>query len=93
MRAEVAADGECDYVPSQVTQAANTAYRARIPPLSGRPAIGPYIACVAHGVALGVFTGKESTQMMYAAQVALSLNPQPRATQPDRRNHVNKGRK
>jgi hypothetical protein len=47
-------------------------YRKAMPPLSGQQNIGDFIACVTHGLLLGVFTPEETTRLLYAAQVAQS---------------------
>ncbi|MGO9940859.1 MAG: hypothetical protein ACLPH3_24630 [Terracidiphilus sp.] len=48
------------------------AYREAMPPLSGCENIRNFIACVAQGLLLDVFSGSESTRLLYAAQVANS---------------------
>jgi hypothetical protein len=48
------------------------AYREAMPPLSGSENIRNFIACVAQGLLLKVFIAPESTQLLYAAQVANS---------------------
>jgi hypothetical protein len=53
---------------------ASSAYRDQVPPIIDRRSIAAYVACVAHGVVLQVFDGKESTQLMYTAQVAMSVH-------------------
>jgi hypothetical protein len=45
-----------------------TAYRCALPTLKASNAQA-YIACVAQGVALDVFTGRQGSQLLYAAQV------------------------
>lgn len=45
-----------------------TAYRCALPVLKPATAMA-YIACVAQGVSLDVFTGKVGSQLLYAAQV------------------------
>ncbi len=59
---------------------AQTAYKLYMPAMEDRESIRAYIACVAHGITLGVFAGRDASQMLYAAQVALSLaNAQPKS--------------
>ncbi|MFZ1085458.1 MAG: hypothetical protein WAN35_10870 [Terracidiphilus sp.] len=48
-------------------------YRLALPPLGTYEEIHAYIACVAQGVALGIFSGRDGSQLLYAAQVALSV--------------------
>ncbi|UWZ86250.1 hypothetical protein [Occallatibacter riparius] len=52
---------------------AQVAYKLALPKLDGLPAIRAHIAAVAQGVALEVFTGRDASQLLYAAQVALTL--------------------
>lgn len=49
-----------------------TAYRCALPTLRPGPARQAFVACVAQGVALDVFTGKVGSQLLYAAQVCSS---------------------
>jgi hypothetical protein len=53
---------------------ARAAYMSNMPPLSDRESIQANIACIANGIALGVIDGKEGSQMLYAAQVAISAH-------------------
>jgi hypothetical protein len=41
-----------------------------MPPLSGADNIRDFVACVAHGLLLGVLSDSECTRLLYAAQVA-----------------------
>ncbi len=52
------------------TYAAREAYRKVMPPLSGADNIRDFVACVAHGLLLGVLSDSECTRLLYAAQVA-----------------------
>jgi hypothetical protein len=52
---------------------ASIMYRLAMPPLDSYAEIHAYIACVAQGVALGIFSGRDGSQLLYAAQVALSV--------------------
>jgi len=49
---------------------AEAAYRRVMPPLSGAENIRDFVACVAHGMILGAFTGPTGARLLYAAQVA-----------------------
>ena len=49
------------------------AYKISMPSLTGIDAIKAHIACVAQGVTLEVFNGRDGSQLLYAAQVALSI--------------------
>jgi hypothetical protein len=55
----------------RIAAAACQAYVGALPHLSAANA-SAYVACVARGVALDVFTGKQASQLLYAAQVAAS---------------------
>jgi hypothetical protein len=60
---------------------ASVAYKLAMPKMDGLPAIRASIACIAQGVTLEVFDGRDGSQLLYAAQVALSvLHPKPRRT-------------
>jgi hypothetical protein len=60
-------EAECQ---DRAAQAAQRAYCQAMPHLSGCENIRNFIACVAHGMLLDVFTGPESTRLLYAAQIA-----------------------
>ena len=51
---------------------ANDSYRMAMPPLVGFANIRDFIACVTHGVLIGAIQSKDSTKLLYAAQVALA---------------------
>lgn len=51
---------------------ASVAYKLAMPKMDTLPAIRAAIACTAQGIALEVFDGKDGSQLLYAAQVALS---------------------
>jgi hypothetical protein len=55
-------------------RAATVAYKLAMPKLDNLPAIRAAIACIAHGISLEVFTGRDASQLLYAAQVALSIH-------------------
>lgn len=73
------------------------AFKLYMPALTDRPAIKAHIACIAHGIALKVFDGRDASQMLYAAQVAVSLVKQEEAEKkkagPVRRGGANKARR
>jgi hypothetical protein len=48
------------------------AYKLALPGLGSASEIKEYIGAVAQGIALGFFTGREGSQLLYAAQIALS---------------------
>ena len=54
------------------------AYRLAMPSTETLADIRALIACVAQGINLQVFEGRESTQLLYAAQVALAASRPPR---------------
>jgi hypothetical protein len=61
---------------------ADRAYRDAMPTLSGRQGICDFIACVAHGMIMGVFDEARGTKLLYAAQVAQStFKTQPKTQQ------------
>jgi biopolymer transport protein ExbB len=55
-----------------VDEAGAKAYRNAMPPLLGAENIRDFIACVAHGMLIGVIENKDATKLLYAAQVAFS---------------------
>jgi hypothetical protein len=50
------------------------AYKAQLPAMADRESIRAFIACVAHGIAISALEGQQASKMLYAAQVAMSLN-------------------
>lgn len=52
---------------------ASVAYKLAMPKMDSLPAIRAAIACIAQGIALEVFDGRDGSQLLYAAQVALSI--------------------
>jgi hypothetical protein len=48
------------------------AFKLALPGLGSASKIKEFIAHVAQGVALGMFIGREGSQLLYAAQIALS---------------------
>jgi hypothetical protein len=48
------------------------AYRLAMPCMGSPSEIRAFIACVAHGIAFEIWHARESTQLLYAAQVALA---------------------
>ena len=53
-------------------EAGANAFRNAMPPLLGTVNIREFIACVAHGMLIGVIENKDATKLLYAAQVAFS---------------------
>jgi len=51
---------------------AAVAYKLAMPRLESIAAIRAAIACIAQGIALEVFDGRDGSQLLYAAQVAIS---------------------
>ena len=45
-------------------------YKSQLPEMLDWQSIRVYISCVAQGIQLGVFTGREANQLLYAAQNA-----------------------
>jgi hypothetical protein len=58
---------------SKALRMASVAYKLAMPKMDGLPAIRASIACIAQGVTLEVFDGRDGSQLLYAAQVALSV--------------------
>lgn len=55
------------------------AYLDAMPDLSGAKNIRDFIACVAHGMLIGVIEAMDGTKLLYAAQIALgTLRRKPR---------------
>lgn len=55
---------------SLATIGADTAFRTAMPSLTGHENIRDFVACVAHGMLMGVIRGPEAARLLYAAQVA-----------------------
>lgn len=51
---------------------AQVAYKLAMPKMDSLPAIRAAIACIAQGINLEVYDGRDGSQLLYAAQVALS---------------------
>jgi hypothetical protein len=56
----------------EVDAIATQAYCGTLPTLCGAENIRNFIACVAHGVAVGIIDGACASRLLYAAQVAKS---------------------
>lgn len=54
---------------------AAVAYKLAMPNMHGLPGIRAAVACIAQGIRLEVFDGRDGSQLLYAAQVAMSLLP------------------
>jgi hypothetical protein len=52
---------------------ATVAYKLAMPQMTTLPAIKAAISCIAQGITLEVFDGRDGSQLLYAAQVALSV--------------------
>jgi len=63
-------------------QTASAAYLQALPTLSGVENIRAFIACVAHGLAIGVIEGSRASRLLYAAQIAKSVLKEPVKTRP-----------
>lgn len=57
---------------------AAVAYKLAMPKMDALPGIKAAIACIAQGIALEVFDGRDGSQLLYAAQVALTVHNQRR---------------
>jgi hypothetical protein len=58
--------------PAKALRMASVAYKLAMPKMDSLPAIRAAIACVAQGITLEVFDGRDGSQLLYAAQVALA---------------------
>lgn len=54
-------------------KAGDKAYRDAMPPLSGYQCICDFIACVAHGLAIGAIEDATAGRLLYAARAAHSI--------------------
>ena len=52
---------------------AQVAYKLAMPTMDSLPTIRAYISAIAQGIQLEVFDGRDGSQLLYAAQVALSV--------------------
>ena len=62
-------------------RAAERAYQNAMPPLAGENNISDFVACVIHGLLIGVFLESRASKLLYGAQVAgamLRKQPAPR---------------
>lgn len=59
---------------AEAIRIAQVAYKLAMPKLETLPAIKAGISCIAQGIALEVFSGRDGSQLLYAAQVALMLH-------------------
>jgi hypothetical protein len=71
---------------------ADVSYRDAMPPLVDDESIRDFIACAAHGMLIGAIDHKSGTQLLYAAQVALTAfrREPPQAKLPGRPKKVTK---
>jgi hypothetical protein len=60
---------------------ASVAYKLAMPKMDSLPTIRAAISCIAQGITLEVFDGRDGSQLLYAAQVALSVLKQKGAKQ------------
>jgi hypothetical protein len=62
----------------KATQIGKLAYGIHMPKLSGADNVRDFIACVAHGMLIGIIPSSEGTRLLYAAQVANAALPSPK---------------
>jgi hypothetical protein len=55
---------------------ASVAYKLAMPKMQDLSSIRSYISCIAQGIQLEVFDGRDGSQLLYAAQVALTVRKQ-----------------
>ncbi len=60
--------------PQRALRMASVAYKLAMPKMDDLVSIRAAIACVAHGIQLEVFDGRDGSQLLYAAQVALATH-------------------
>jgi hypothetical protein len=61
-------------------------YKLALPGLDSMAEVRSYIGHVARGIAMGIFTGREGSQLLYAAQVAMgTLRSETSPAQPERK--------
>jgi hypothetical protein len=58
---------------AEALRMAQVAYKLAMPKMDSMPAIKAAISCIAQGIALEVFSGRDGSQLLYAAQVAIML--------------------
>jgi len=71
-RAHALATGKGLNAPKALRMA-SVAYKLAMPKMDSLPTIRAAIACIAQGITLEVFDGRDGSQLLYAAQVALSV--------------------
>jgi len=58
---------------NKAVRMAAMAYKLAMPKMESLPAIHAAIAAIAHGITLEVFDGRDASQLLYAAQVAMTV--------------------
>jgi hypothetical protein len=66
------------HASTKALRMAAVAYKLAMPEMDSLPAIRACITCIAQGIRLEVFDGRDGSQLLYAAQVALSLLKNPK---------------
>lgn len=64
---------ENGYPASKALRMAQVAYKLAMPSLDQLSGIRAAIACIAQGIQLEVFDGRDGSQLLYAAQVAITV--------------------
>lgn len=59
--------------PAKALRMASVAYKLSMPKMDSLATIRAAIACIAQGIQLEVFDGRDGSQLLYAAQVALTV--------------------
>jgi hypothetical protein len=62
------------YTSIKAQRMASVAYKIAMPKMNSVAGIKAAIACIAQGIQLEVFDGRDGSQLLYAAQVALSVH-------------------
>ncbi len=58
---------------ARAVRMARVAYKLAMPAMDSHAGIRAAVACVAQGVTLEVFDGRDGSQLLYAAQVAITI--------------------
>ena len=64
---------EKGYPAARALRMAAVAYKLAVPKMDTLASIRSAICCIAQGIQLEVFDGRDGSQLLYAAQVALSV--------------------
>lgn len=74
-KAELARRRGREFAEDEAERAAALAYRRAIPDFTDPESIRDFIACVTNGLVLSILFHGDATQLLYAAQVAITARP------------------